>query len=83
MPAPPGPPASARRPRFTDISDTRKRRATSRSLAPAPVNSAATSRTCSEAGALSRIQPATIRVPHPSGIPQNRPAVAGVSNPRN
>jgi hypothetical protein len=41
------PPASARRHRFADIRDTRKYRATSRSLAPASNNSAAASRTCS------------------------------------
>jgi hypothetical protein len=35
------------------------------------------------AGPLDRIQPATIRVSHQSGIPQNRPAVTGVSNLRN
>ena len=41
------PAASARRHRFTDIRDTRKYFATSRSLAPASINSAADSRTCS------------------------------------
>ena len=41
------PAASARRHRFTDIRDTRNRFATSRSLAPPSIISAAASRTCS------------------------------------
>jgi hypothetical protein len=41
------PAASARRHRFADIRDTRNRRATSRSLAPASISSAAANRTCS------------------------------------
>ena len=41
------PAASARRHRFADIRDTRKCRATSRSLAPASIKSAAAKRTCS------------------------------------
>jgi hypothetical protein len=47
-PAPPGRPRPGpRRHRFADILDTRNRRATSRSLAPSSISSAAANRTCS------------------------------------
>ena len=42
---------------------------------PPRFNFAAASRTCSPAGPLSPIQPATIGIPHDTGIPQDRPAV--------
>jgi len=60
------PAASARRHRFADIRDTRNRRATSWSLAPA---------------ALSRVQPAAIGVSHDPGIPHDGPAVSRTRNP--
>ena len=75
------PAASARRHRFTDIRDTRNRFATSRSLAPASIISAAASRTFSR-----RARSAASRPP-PSGylIPpayRTRRRVTRPSNPR-
>jgi hypothetical protein len=67
MPLPPSM-ASARRHRFADIRDTRNRRATSRSLAPASTSSAAASRTPLAAGPFCGGQPAAIGVAHGSGI---------------
>ena len=51
------PAASARRHRFADIRDTRKRLATSRSLAPASISSAAANRTCSRRARSSAVSP--------------------------
>jgi len=48
---------SAWRHRFADIRDTRNRRATSRSLAPASISSAAASRTCSRRARSSAVSP--------------------------
>jgi hypothetical protein len=59
MPLPPSM-ASARRHRFADIRDTRNRRATSRSLAPASISSAAASRIPLAAGPFCGGQPAAI-----------------------
>ena len=49
--------ASARRHRFADIRDTRNRRATSRSLAPASIRSAAASRTRSRRARSAPVSP--------------------------
>jgi hypothetical protein len=55
---------------FDDVRLTRNRLATSRSLAPASIISAASSRTFSlPAAPLLRSQPAAIGVPHNTGIP--------------
>jgi hypothetical protein len=51
------PAASARRHRFADIRDTRNRFATSRSLAPASISSAAASRTCSRRARSAAVSP--------------------------
>jgi len=51
------PPDSARRHRFADIRDTRKYLATSRSLAPASINPAAASRTCSRRARSAPVSP--------------------------
>ena len=51
------PAASARRHRFTDIRDTRNRFATSRSLTPASISSAAASRTCSRRARSCAVSP--------------------------
>ena len=51
------PAASARRHRFADIRDTRNRRATSRSLAPASISSAASSRTRSRRARSAAVSP--------------------------
>ena len=50
-------PASVRRHRFADIRDTRNRRATSRSLAPALISSAAANRTCSRQARSAAVSP--------------------------
>ena len=76
------PAASARRHRFADIRDTRSRVATSRSLAPDSISSAASSRTRSR-----RARSATVRPP-PSGYLMTpayleMPATARGSNLRN
>jgi len=47
----------ARRHRFTDIRDTRNRRATSRSLAPPSIRSAAANRTCSRRARSAAVTP--------------------------
>jgi len=70
----------ARRHRFTDIRDTRNRRATSRSLAPASISSAVASRTRSRRARCAAVSPL------PSGyfmVPAQRaaPAVTRASNP--
>jgi len=51
------PEAKARRHRFADIHVTRNRQATTRSLAPAPIKSAAASRTCSRRSRSSAVSP--------------------------
>ena len=51
------PAASARRHRFTDIRDTRNLLATSRSLAPASISSAASSRTRSRRARSTAVSP--------------------------
>jgi hypothetical protein len=51
------PAASARRHRFADIRDTRKRFAISRSLAPASISSAAANRTCSRRARSAAVSP--------------------------
>ena len=51
------PEASARRHRFADIRVTRNRCATSRSLAPASINSAAANRTCSRRARSAAVSP--------------------------
>jgi hypothetical protein len=61
------PVASARRHRFAGIGDTRNRRATSRSLAPVSISSAASCRTRSRRPVLRR-SARRHRVPHGSGI---------------
>jgi hypothetical protein len=60
------PASSARRHRFADIRDTRNRLATSPSLAPASIISAAASRTCS------RRPRSSASSPPPSGDPDRR-----------
>src|ERR1700677_3699716 len=60
--------ASARRHRFADIRDTRNRLAAFRSLAPASISSAASSRTCSR-----RDRSAAVRPP-PPGYLRTTPA---------
>jgi hypothetical protein len=74
------PPANARRHQFAGIRVTRNRRATSRSLAPASISSAAASRTYSRRARSSGGQPATIGIPHHYGIPHATPAVSRVRN---
>ena len=51
------PAARARRRRFAGIRGTRKRLATSRSLAPASISSAAASRTCSRRARCAAVSP--------------------------
>jgi hypothetical protein len=65
------PAASARRHRFADR-DSRNRRATSRSLAPASINSAASSRTCSRRAA----PPRSVHHHRPTSSPWDTPADA-------
>ena len=77
-----GPPAaSARRQRLADIRVTRKRRATSRSLAPPSINSAAASRGRSRWARSAAGQPTTIGMPQVSGIAHAAQAVTRTCNP--
>ena len=74
------PAARARRHRFADIRDTRNCRATSRSLAPASIKSAAASRTCSRRARSSAVSPppsAYLMIPAYRTIPR---AVSGTRN---
>jgi len=61
--------------RFADIRDTRNRRATSRSLAPASINSAAASRTCSRRARSAAVSPPpSAYLMHPAYLNMRQPS---------